>query len=160
MKTLLATLLTLLLSLSASAQTAKVYDENIDPVAQIDAALIRAATDGKHVIAQVGGNWCPWCLRFAAFITADEEINALISRSFVYIHVNYPRRGTGSPSAAAMAKLGNPSRFGFPVMVVLAADGRVLHTQDSSFLEEGKGYNRDKTLRFLKNWTPEAVAQK
>ena len=35
--------------------------------------------------------------------------------------------------------------------------GKVLHTQDSSFLEEGKGYSKDKVVRFFKNWTPKAV---
>ncbi len=34
-----------------------------------------------------------------------------------------------------------------------------LHIQDSSFLEQGKGYDEQKTLRFLKNWTPKAVKQ-
>ena len=56
-----------------------------------------------------------------------------------------------------MQRLGNPQRFGFPVLVVLDADGRVLHIQDSSFLEEGKSYNAQKLLRFLNNWTPKAV---
>ena len=35
--------------------------------------------------------------------------------------------------------------------------GKVLHIQDSSFLEEGKGYNEEKVLRFLKSWTPQAI---
>ena len=56
-----------------------------------------------------------------------------------------------------MERLGNPSRFGYPVFVVLNAQGDVIHTQDSSFLEEGKGYNKEKVLRFFKCWTPEAV---
>ena len=40
----------------------KVYDENIDPMTQIDDALVQAGKDGKFVICQVGGNWCRWCL--------------------------------------------------------------------------------------------------
>ena len=39
-------------------------------------------------------------------------------------------------------------------------NGNVLHTQDSSFLEEGKGYNKEKVLRFFKNWTPTAANTK
>ena len=39
----------------------------------------------------------------------------------------------------------------------LDENGKVLHVQDSSFLEEGQGYNKDKVLRFLNNWTPKAV---
>jgi hypothetical protein len=41
--------------------------------------------------------------------------------------------------------------------VVLDETGKVLHIQDSSFLEEGKGYNEEKVLRFLKSWTPQAI---
>ena len=65
--------------------------------------------------------------------------------------------GGADKTAAMMKRLGNPARFGFPVFVVLDERGNVLHTQDSSFLEEGNGYSEKKVLRFLKNWTPKAV---
>lgn len=148
----------------ANAQTSlkKVYDENINPVEQIEQSLALAKTDGKFVVCQVGGNWCPWCLRFADFITNDSAISKLIADNFVYIHVNYnPRKSEGATrtrqAEEMMQRLGNPARFGFPVFVVLDENGRVLHTQDSSFLEEGQGYSQEKVIRFLKNWTPQAV---
>jgi hypothetical protein len=58
---------------------------------------------------------------------------------------------------AMLSRLNNPARFGFPVFVVLDEEGKVLHIQDSSFLEEGKGYHKEKVLRFFNSWTPEAV---
>ena len=183
----------------------KVYNEQIDPMAQIDQALVQARSQGKHVVCQVGGNWCPWCLRLADFISRDTTVTRVINDNFVYIHVNYnPRKssasattgwqatGNGKPTpakvkkgggvlsegagkqdtdkrggvvaskndaAALMHRLGNPQRFGFPVLVVLDADGHVLHIQDSSFLEEGKSYNAQKLLRFLNSWTPKAVQE-
>ena len=135
----------------------KVYNEQINPLEQIDQALAQAQAEGKFVICQVGGNWCPWCLRFADFITKDSTISALIDQNFVYIHVNYHPRKATEWSAAMMKRLNNPARFGFPVFVVLDGQGNVLHIQDSSFLEEGKGYNKEKVLRFFQNWTPKAV---
>ena len=135
----------------------KVYNEEINPLEQIDQALTQAQTEGKFVICQVGGNWCPWCLRFADFITNDSTINNVIEQNFVYIHVNYHPRKATEWSAALMKRLNNPERFGFPVFVVLDEQGNVLHIQDSSFLEEGKGYNKEKVLRFFQNWTPKAV---
>ena len=76
---------------NAQEQTApkKVYNEQINPLEQIDQALLQAQAEGKFVICQVGGNWCPWCLRFADFITNDSTINAVIQQNFVYIHANY-----------------------------------------------------------------------
>lgn len=144
---------------NAQEQTAlkKVYNEDINPLEQIDQALAQAQAEGKFVICQVGGNWCPWCLRFAEFITTDSTINAVVEENFVYIHVNYHPRKSTEWSAAMMKRLNNPERFNFPVFVVLDEQGNVLHIQDSSYLEEGKGYNKEKVLRFFQNWTPKAV---
>jgi len=164
MKRTILGFLTFLLAFVAEAQTElkKVYDEDINPIEQIDRAVAKAKAEAKFVICQVGGNWCPWCLRFADFITKDTTISKVIAENFVYIHVNYnPRASLGkekTEQAEQMLKrLNNPSRFGFPVFVVLDTEGKVIHIQDSSFLEEGQGYNQEKVLRFFQCWTPQAV---
>ena len=53
--------------------------------------------------------------------------------------------------------LSNPARFGFPVLVILDEKGNVIHIQDSSYLEEGQGYNAKKVEGFFQKWTPTAV---
>ena len=146
----------------AQSNLKKVYDESIDPMTQIDNAISKADRNGKFVICQVGGNWCRWCLMFADFISKDSEITELIDKNFEYIHVNYNPRERNDESKmkeaeAMLARLGNPGRFGYPVFVVLDGDGKVIHIQDSSLLEEGNGYNKSKVIRFFSNWTPEAV---
>ena len=140
----------------------KVYNEEINPIEQIDQAVAKAKTEGKFVVCQVGGNWCPWCLKFADFIANDTAISKVIDENFEYIHVNYnPRKSQGPEQVeqgkALMKRLDNAGRFGFPVFVILNEEGKILHIQDSSFLEEGEGYNQEKVLRFFKNWTPSAV---
>lgn len=140
----------------------KVYNEEINPIEQIDQAVAKAKTEGKFVVCQVGGNWCPWCLKFADFIANDTAISKVIDENFEYIHVNYnPRKSQGPEQVeqgkALMKRLDNAGRFGFPVFVILDEEGKIIHIQDSSFLEEGEGYNQEKVLRFFKNWTPSAV---
>ena len=140
----------------------KVYNEEINPIEQIDQAVAKAKAEGKFVVCQVGGNWCPWCLKFADFIANDTAISKVIDENFEYIHVNYnPRKSQGPEKVeqgkAMMKRLDNAGRFGFPVFVILDEEGKILHIQDSSFLEEGEGYNQEKVLRFFKNWTPSAV---
>ena len=142
----------------------RVYDEKINPMTQIDHALGKASQESKFVVCQIGGNWCPWCLRFADFIKRDTVINKVIKENFVYIHVNYNPRRSGGEEKTAQAKamlqrLNNPARFGFPVFVVLDETGKVIHIQDSSFLEEGEGYSQEKVLRFFQKWTPKAVKE-
>ena len=164
MRRTLITFAALIFAAASYAQTGlkKVYDEEVNPLAQIDSALVRARTSEKYVVCQVGGNWCPWCLRFADFIARDAEISGIITENFEYIHVNYNPSKAAEPAKAQQAaelmrRLKGCGRFGFPVFVVLDADGTVLHTQDSSFLEEGQGYNKERVLRFFKCWTPAAV---
>ena len=171
-------LLAACITLTMTAQTAplkKVYNEDINPITQINQAIEKGKSEGKFVICQVGGNWCPWCLKFADFITKDTTISKVIENNYEYIHVNYnPRRSTSGSSNTTgqsqetknleqgellMQRLNNAGRFGFPVFVILDMDGKVIHIQDSSFLEEGEGYNQEKVLRFLKNWTPQAIKQ-
>ena len=165
-KSVILFLMAAFMAITMNAQTTakKVYDEEINQLEQIDKAVAQAKASGKFVICQVGGNWCPWCLRFADFITKDNEIVQVIDENFVYIHVNYnPRKSGGEEKIRrgeeALKRLNNPGRFGYPVFVVLDESGKVIHLQDSGYLEEGEGYNKEKVMRFFKNWTPKAVKQ-
>ena len=160
MKRILSIVLIALAAVTADAQSnlKKVYDETADPMKQISKAVQDAGKDGRFVICQVGGNWCRWCLMFADFMSKDSEIMEVVDKNYVYIHVNYnPRERADKKAEEMLKRLGNPGRFGYPVFVVLDEDGNVIHTQDSSFLEEGNGYNKSKVMRFFTNWTPEAV---
>lgn len=154
---LIALALAATMAMRAQNPLPKVYDESIDPMAQIDKAVAKARTEKKNVIVQLGGNWCIWCLRFADFIAKEAQIDSVIRHNYEYIHVNIPRRGTPQAKAAEplQKRLDNAGRFGYPVLVVLGPDGKVLHTQDSSFLESGQSYDAAKVLRFLNCWTPE-----
>ena len=134
----------------------KIYDEKADAMSQIDKALDEARESGRFVICQVGGNWCPWCLRFAKFITEDEEIANVVKENFVYIHVNTSK---ANKNEEALRRLGNPGRFGYPVLVILDDEGRVMHIQNSSYLEEGNSYNHKKVLEFFLNWTRKAIEE-
>jgi len=132
----------------------KVYDESIDAMQQIREATALAQETGRYVLCQVGGNWCPWCLRFAQFAVSDSVVAPLIEENYVYIHVNYSK---DNKNLEAMRFLGNPGRFGYPVFVVLNEQGNPIHIQESESLEEGKGYNRKKVEKFLRLWNRKAV---
>ena len=144
--------------LFATATTAmaqqKPYDKTIDAMEQIRAAVAEAQASGRYVMCQVGGNWCPWCIRFAQFATTDSLVAPLMSENYVYIHVNYSK---ANKNLEAMRFLGNPGRFGYPVFVVLNSEGTPIHIQESESLEEGKGYNPKRVAKFLRLWSKKTV---
>lgn len=133
----------------------KVYNPTLNAKNDIDEAVKMAKIEGKNVMIQIGGNWCPWCLRVHKFMDSDAEINQTLKSGYVFVLVNYSKE---NKNEEAIKLLDNPTRFGFPVFVVLNNDGKVIHIQDSGYLEEGKSYSKEKLLRFIKLWTPKAIS--
>ena len=156
MKKIAFILLAVLFSMPMMAQKEgqKLYNEEIDPMEQIDQALEEARETGRFVVCQVGGNWCPWCIRFANFINEHDAIASVVKENFVYIHVNYSK---DQRNPEAMLRLGNPGRFGYPAIVILDQKGQVIHIQNSAYLEKDKSYDEKKVLEFFQNWTRKAI---
>ena len=112
----------------------------------------------KHVLIQIGGNWCIWCARFNDFITSDNKIDSVVKASYIVYHMNYSKENFNSN---VLARYGYPQRFGFPVFLILDADGKLIETQNSWYLEDGKkSYDRDKVIEFLTDWGPAAFDPK
>ena len=131
------------------------YDPLADGRAGLTQALQQATKEKKHVLVQIGGNWCVWCARLHAFITEDKQIDSLINSNYIVYHLNYSKENRNPD---ILKDFGYPQRFGFPVLLILDAAGNRLHTQNSSYLEEGKSYNREKLIAFLNDWSPAALS--
>jgi len=152
MKTILLSLAILLFSttfLFAQEEGIHIYNPDADAKANIATAVERAKADNKHVLLQIGGNWCPWCIKLHKFIAADAQIDSLLTADYLRVMVNYSKENKNN---AIMKELGNPQRFGFPVLVVLDGEGNHIHIQNSWFLEKEKSYDREKLMHFLKMW--------
>jgi thioredoxin-related protein len=121
---------------------------------KIAEAVKTAKATGKHVFVQIGGNWCIWCARFNDFVTKDSAIDSLIKANYEVYHMNYSPENKNLP---LLAKYGFPQRFGFPVFLVLDGTGKLLHIQNSSYLEQGKGYSKSIVMGFFNDWSPAAL---
>jgi len=141
------------------AQESKVtiYNPLADAKVDINAAVAKAASENKHVLIQVGGNWCGWCVKFHKLLHTDTTIDSLLKADYVFILVNYSKENKNLP---VLKELDFPQRFGFPVLVVLDKTGKRIHTQDSGLLEAGDGYDAKKVLGFLKGWNVAALDPK
>lgn len=132
----------------------KLYHPEEKATIALQKAVAKAAKEKKHVFVQIGGNWCIWCARFHEFTTKDTQIDSLLQSSFVIYHLNYSKENKNLP---ILAKYMYPQRFGFPVFLILDGKGKLLHIQNSAYLEEGKGYSKEKVMDFLSAWTHESL---
>lgn len=132
-----------------------------NPYENVDSALSniqkQAAKEGKHVLIQIGGNWCSWCIKFYQMVKADPQLDSAEKANYIVYHLNYSKENKNS---AALARFGYPQRFGFPVFIILNSKGKQLHTQNSSYLEQDKGYNKEKVKGFFQDWGPTALDPK
>ncbi|QKG79987.1 thioredoxin family protein [Tenuifilum thalassicum] len=132
----------------------KIYDPKANAAQDIQNAINIAKREGKNVLIQIGGNWCPWCVKLHNFINADSTIKTILHENYVVVKVNYSKE---NKNLDVLKRLQNPQRFGFPVIVILDSNGKRIHTQDTGLLESRNGYDSKKVLNFLKNWTPKAI---
>lgn len=147
-------LLVSFLSGAAMAQKVEIYNPDADAKKEIKQAVEKANLEGKHVFLQIGGNWCPWCVKFHNFVENDSELKKDVEANYEVVKVNYDPQ---HKQEELLAELGFPQRFGFPVFVILDGNGIRIHTQNSAYLEKDKSYDKDVVLRFFKNWSAAAV---
>lgn len=136
------------------SQTNPVYNPYADAAQELQAGIKLAEESGKHVLVIIGGNWCPWCLKFNNYIHDDPQIDSLLRNNFVTVKINYSKEQKNLP---VLKRLKYPQRFGFPVLLVLNNQGDLLHTQDSGLLESGTGYDKKKVTNFLILWSLNAL---
>lgn len=144
----------LLPSILLSQESVKIYNPQADAAADLAAAIQKAKTEKKQVLIQVGGNWCPWCIRLHGFFHSNQQVDSILKADYVFVLINYSPE---NKNPDVLAKLEYPQRFGFPVLLVIDEKGERLHTQDTGLLELDKGYDPEKVKRFLLSWNRAAL---
>ena len=130
------------------------FDPKRDPEKDLLAALARAKAEGKRVIVDVGGEWCSWCHVLDRFFASHADLDALRDARCVWLKVNYSKENDNRAFLSRWPKVA-----GFPHLFVLGADGKLLHSQDTSALEQGGSYDAAKMRAFLERWAAPASAK-
>jgi thiol:disulfide interchange protein len=120
----------------------------------LKAAMAEAQAEHKNILMDVGGNWCPWCILVDRTLHEDAQLNALLKKNYVLLHVDFSQ---GHENTAFLSHYPKPT--GFPAWYVLSAEGKLLKAEDTSQLEAdhqlAAGYNRDALKRFLVENAPQ-----
>lgn len=126
----------------------RAYDASVDGAQQIAAAVAKARAENKRVLVQFGGNWCVFCKALDELIDKDPTLKAQHDK-FVNVHVD----AGANPNLNDV--YGKPYDLGFPVLLVLDGDGKLLHTQPSTAfqLPTAVGHDPAGVLAFLSAWS-------
>lgn len=121
--------------------------------ADLRAALTRAATTQRHVLLEIGANWCLDCQRLAA-VMQQPRVASILDAHYVVVRINVGRF-TDNLSLARRYRV-HP-RQGIPALAVLAADGHLLYAPTHGGFESMPALQVGSLRRFLEHWitTPE-----
>jgi thiol-disulfide isomerase/thioredoxin len=119
------------------------YDEAASADHQVAGAKARARAEGKKLLIDLGGNWCPDC-RVLAGVMALPEVSAFLRRHYVVVYVDVGRLDRNAQIARAY---GVPKVTGVPALLVV--DPRT-----DRLLNAGRIF----ALTDARNMTPQALA--
>ena len=125
------------------------FDPARNPAKDLERTIEEAKSSNKRIILDVGGEWCIWCHRIDYFIGNNEDIKNFIKDNFIVLKINFSKENQNKEFLSKY-----PEIPGYPHFFVLDKDGKLLHSQDTGLLEQGKGYSHEKMIAFLKKWAP------
>lgn len=126
------------------------FDPKRDAKADLGVAIVAATKTGKRIILDIGGEWCGWCVYMDKFLFQNPELAKFRDDNYIWVKINMSDVNENKPFLASY-----PEIEGFPHLFVLDETGKLIQSQDTSLLEEGKGYNLERFTEFLQKWAPE-----
>ena len=126
------------------------YDQKADAERQLAQALARAKANEQRVLVILGGDWCKWCLTLDSLIASDPALKQLTSERFVLLKLD------ADAASDLDESWGKPSELSVPVVVLLNADGKLVHVQNMLPFQTWGGrllaYDADRIYAALEPW--------
>lgn len=136
----------------------RVFDPSRAAAADLHAAETQALAQGKRILMDVGGNWCPWCLLLDYTIQHDAPLRTQEAETFVVLHVNWSAENC---NRAVLSQY--PAAGGYPAWYVLAADGHLLQQKSPTDFQNSRdlagAYNRAALATFFASYKPREQPQ-
>lgn len=126
------------------------YDPTRDPYTDLTQAITRATKSNKHILLEIGGEWCVWCHILDDYIQETPDVAEALQKNYIVVKVNFSEENTNEEFIAQYPAVG-----GYPHIYVLDQKGNLLHSQDTVELEEGESYSDEAFLAFLARWSPQ-----
>ena len=94
-------------------------------------AQAEAQKSGKPILADfTGSDWCPWCIKLRKEVFETKQFKVWAAKNVVLLEVDFPRnKPQDDATKKANSDLAAKYKIeGFPTVVFLTADGKVLGT--------------------------------
>jgi thiol-disulfide isomerase/thioredoxin len=126
------------------------YDEKADADAQVAAAFVRAKQNGKLVLIDFGGNWCPDCVILANILRLP-EMQPFMAAHYEVVSVDI---GRFDKNLQIPARLGIDKKqiVGVPAVLVVTPDGKVINSDKFTMLDNARAMTPQAIADWLGRW--------
>ena len=125
------------------------FDPKRNPDKDLETAVQMAKESNRRILIDVGVKSCDWCEILEKWIEDNPDVDQFISDNYVILKIHPEKVLTMKNLSSEFSK-----SIGIPHFFVLSAEGKFLFSQGTAPLEEGKSYNKQKVMDFLKKWAP------
>lgn len=137
---------------AAIAALGAAFDPARDAAADLETAKVEAKRGGRHIVLELGDAGCASCAALDELIEGEATLRRQRDAGFVWVKVDR----SGQDNAALLAGYPGGQDAPAPHLLVLDADGQVLHVQPGEELMHD-GQPRQRQVRaFLERWAPPA----
>jgi thiol:disulfide interchange protein len=127
------------------------YDPGRDPEKDLASAAAEAKDSKRYIFVVVGGEWCVWCHIMDDFFREHPDLKALRDKNYVLMKLNMSRENENRAFLARYPKI-----HGYPHIFILDADGKLVQSQATNELEDGRSYNAKRFQKFLEKFAPKS----
>lgn len=128
----------------------RIYDAHRDAAKDLNAAIAEAHGTDRNILLDVGGTWCKWCRFMDKFFEDHADLRELRDKNFVVLYINFSEENKNEKFLSQF-----PEPTGYPHLYVLNADGKLIKSQNTGALEDGKSsYVPEKFRDFLTAYGP------
>lgn len=139
---------------AAIAALGAAFDPQRDAAADLETAKVEARRGGKRIVVELGQAGCAACEALDTYVEGDDALRRQRDAGLVWMRIDRSAEAGNAPLLAAWPGGDAPS----PFLLVLDADGQVLHAQEGlSLVPDGKP-DRKAIKAFVAQWAEKATA--
>jgi hypothetical protein len=136
--------------IAAIAALGAAFDPNRSAAADLETAKVEAKRGGKRIVLELGDAACGDCAALDERIEGEAPLRHLRDAGFVWVKVDRSAAG----NAAFLTGYPGTAEAQAPHLLVLDADGQILHAQAGQELLRNGKPDRRRIKAFLEEWAP------
>jgi hypothetical protein len=131
----------------------RVYTQDRDASADVDAALARAAVSGKAMIVIMGANWCHDSTALAKWFAAPRFAAMMGARfELVYVDAGTPQSGDGR-NHNIIKRFGGKKQKNTPYVMIVSGAGKLLNRDDARSWRNAESRSEEEIYQYFAGFT-------